>query len=42
MPDVSVLIPAYRAEATIRDCVLSVLEGGAAVEGPAGCAGGGD
>ncbi len=32
MPDVSVLIPAYRAEATIRDCVLSVLEGGAAVE----------
>ena len=32
MPDVSVLIPACGAQATIRDCVLSVLAGGAAVE----------
>jgi hypothetical protein len=29
MPDVSVLIPAYRAEATLRPCILSLLAGGA-------------
>lgn len=32
MPDVSVLIPAYKAHETIRACVLSVLAGAAAVE----------